>query len=400
MRVLIALTYYRPYISGLTIYAERLARSLVQRGHEVTVLTSRNEAGLPQQEIMDGVQVYRMDIVARISKGVVMPAMPFIGWRLAHKAEIVNLHLPQLDAPWLAVFSRLQGKPLVVTYQCDLQLPSGWLNRLANAAITLANHVSARLAHAIVVLNQDYAENSSFLRRYMHKTHPVLPPVELPELNDTARQSFKQRANLVPKHAEILIGMVARLASEKGVEYLAKALPIILKKYPNARVLYAGPYENVPGEAAYYQRVLPLIEALGDRWTFLGALPDEEMPAFFEACDVTVLPSLNSTEAFGMVQVESMACGTPVVTSDLPGMRQPIKLSGMGEIVPPADEVALVNAILRILDNPQAYQPGQKAAALIAATSPQQTAIEYEKIFDLLLKYPTEHMDKNVEHAE
>lgn len=386
MRVLIALTYYRPYISGLTIYAERVARSLAQRGHAVTVLASRHQSGLPQQEIIDGVKVNRLNVAARISKGVIMPALPFIGWKLLRQADIVNLHLPQFESTILAILARLLGKRLVVTYQCDIQLPSGLVNRLANTVVTLANHVTARLAHVIVVLNQDYADHSTFLRRYLHKVRPVLPPVVLADLSQAGLQSFRLRARLKP--GERLIGMAARLASEKGVEYLAKALPIIMNKYPHARVLYVGPYENVLGEAAYARRVLPLIETLGDRWTFLGTLPDAEMPAFYEACDVTVLPSLNSTEAFGMVQVESMTCGTPVIASDLPGLRQPVKLSGMGEIVPPADEVALAGAILQVLDNPQAYKPGQRAASLFTATSPEHTAIEYEKIFDSLLKYP------------
>lgn len=394
MRLLIALTYYRPYISGLTIYAERVARSLAQRGHAVTVLTSRHQDSLPPQELVHGVQVHRLNVAARISKGVLMPGLPFVGWRLVSQAEIVNLHLPQLESALLAVFARLLRKRLVVTYQCDVLLPRGLVNRLANAAVNFANHITASLAHTIVVLNQDYADHSNFLRSHRHKVLPVLPPVVLAHPSQAARQAFQARAQLKP--GERLIGMAARLAAEKGVEYLAKALPLVLKKYPEARVLYVGPYENVLGEAAYARKVMPLIEALGDRWTFLGALPDEEMPAFFETCDVTVLPSLNSTEAFGMVQVESMACGTPVVTSDLPGMRQPVIMSGMGLVVPPADEASLAGAILRILDNPQAYAPGEKAAALIAATHPQHTAIEYEKIFDSLLKYPR---DRNLIHG-
>ena len=138
-------------------------------------------------------------------------------------------------------------------------------------------------------------------------------------------------------------------------------------------------------ESEYQRKISQLTSKYAKYLVFLGSLKEEQMGAFYANLNLLVLPSVNSTEAFGMVQVESMACGTPVVTSDLPGMRQPIKLSGMGEIVPPADEIALAKAILHILDNPQAYQPGQKAAALIAETSPQQTAIEYEKIFDLLL---------------
>ena len=60
MRVLIALTYYRPHYSGLTIYTERLARALAARGHLVTVLTSQFDKNLPREEIVDGVRVVRM----------------------------------------------------------------------------------------------------------------------------------------------------------------------------------------------------------------------------------------------------------------------------------------------------------------------------------------------------
>jgi len=77
MQILIALTYYRPHYSGLTIYVERLARALAAQGHQVTVLTSRYAATLPAQEKLDGVEVRRLPVAMRISKGVIMPSMPF-----------------------------------------------------------------------------------------------------------------------------------------------------------------------------------------------------------------------------------------------------------------------------------------------------------------------------------
>src|SRR5262249_27368819 len=70
MRVLLSLTYYRPYVSGLTIYVERLGRALAERGHYVTVLTSQYEGSLPREELLDGVHVVRVPVAARISKGV------------------------------------------------------------------------------------------------------------------------------------------------------------------------------------------------------------------------------------------------------------------------------------------------------------------------------------------
>ncbi|GAJ01062.1 unnamed protein product, partial [marine sediment metagenome] len=77
---------------------------------------------------------------------------------------------------------------------------------------------------------------------------------------------------------------------------------------------------------------------------FLGILPSDEWAVFFHEAEVTVLPSINSTEAFGMVQVESMICGTPVLSTDMPRVRQPVKLTGMGRIVPPRNSAALSQA--------------------------------------------------------
>jgi glycosyltransferase involved in cell wall biosynthesis len=92
-----------------------------------------------------------------------------------------------------------------------------------------------------------------------------------------------------------------------------------------------------------------------------------------------VLPSTNSTESFGIVQVESMACGTPVVASDMPGVRQPVKMTGMGRVVPPADFYALAEAISAVLDHPDHYKGDVNA--VITRFSPQHIAEEYEGVF-------------------
>jgi glycosyltransferase involved in cell wall biosynthesis len=380
MRILTALTYYRPHYSGLTIYADRLVRALAARGHQVTVLTSRYDRNLPAEEISDGVCIIRPWVMARVSKGVLMPGMISVAWKLARQADIVHLHLPQLDAAPIALLSRLLGKPVVLSYQCDLRLPPGPVHWLANKVSNLANHVSARLANVIVVLNRDYAENSSFLRNYLDKVQVVIPPVELPEIHKTDLEAFQRKANIQP--GQRLIGMVARLASEKGVEYLIQAMEIVLQKYPTARVLYAGQHQNVMGEEAYAQRLAPMIARLGDHWTFLGGVSAIELRALYHTCEVTVLPSINSTEAFGLVQVESMICGTPVVASDIPGVRQPVKMTGMGYIVPPMNGSALAQGILQVLDRPDQFNCDVNAIARQFA--PSATAQEYEQIYQAL----------------
>ena len=97
-----------------------------------------------------------------------------------------------------------------------------------------------------------------------------------------------------------------------------------------------------------------------------------------------MLPSLNSTELFGMVQVEAMSCGTPVVASDLPGVRQPVRMTGMGLVVPPADAPALAKALIEILDHPENYQGDAQAVA--QRFSSQRIAEEYEALFNGLIK--------------
>ena len=378
MRILIALTYYRPHYSGLTIYAERLARALVERGNQVTVLTSRYDPNLKPNEDCDGVRVIRPRVGLHISKGVLMPSLPYWAWKLVKQADIVHLHLPQLDAAPIALIARLQRKPVILTYHCDLILPLGFIHRLANSVSNIANHISASLAQAVVTNTRDYAQNSVFLQNYPEKLQAIYPPVELEPIREQDKIAFIQKAGIQP--GERIIGMAARLASEKGVEYLAQALPLVLQHHPEARVIYVGQYQNVWGESKYAQHLDPILKKLGDRWKFMGIVSPSELSAFFHICDVITVPSLNTTESFSIVQVEAMICGTPVVASDLPGVRQPIKLTGMGEIVPPADSDALAQALNSILDHPDQYS--QDSQAIAEQFSPSSIAGQYEDLFN------------------
>jgi len=166
----------------------------------------------------------------------------------------------------------------------------------------------------------------------------------------------------------------------RGVEYLAQSLPLVLEKYPQARVLFVGPYQNVVGEEEYVRRLAPLIKQLGEHWSFLGVISPVEMAAFFHECEVTILPSINSTESYGLVQVESITCGTPVIASDLPGVRVPVTKTGMGRIVPAANSEELARSIIAVLENPQAYRGHPEK--LVRFSTPESVAMEYETAFE------------------
>jgi len=384
MKILIELTYYRPHTSGLTIYAERLAKALVKKGHTVTVLTSQYNSALPKNEVLQGVQIVRVPVIMRVSKGVIMPTFGWVANKLVKEHDVIHLHLPQLDAAGLALRGRIHRKPTVITYHCDLRMPRGIINWVANQSIHLMNHIAGIFTHRIVTYTQDYAEHSKFISHFMKKLVIINPPVELPEISELEIQTFKQQHNSSDNHP--VIGMAARFATEKGVEVLLYALEEIILKYPRVEVWFAGPYEKILGEERYIERLMPLIRRYQKKgnWKFLGLLSPREMAAFYPNLDILTIPSLNSTEAFGLVQIEAMMNKVPSIASNLPGVRQPVIRHGMGEIIPIGDSKKLAQAVSMIIEDKEKYSIGyQKVKEQYNSSS---VAEEYIKLFEEINK--------------
>mgnify|MGYP001263655678 CR=1 FL=1 len=379
MKILTVLTYYRPHTSGLTIYAERLARAFVKRGHQVTVMTTQYDPSLPREETLDGVKIIRIPVAVRVSKGVIAPTFGWVATKLVAQHDVVQLHLPQFDAPGVALRGRLFGKPAMLTYHCDLLLPPGFFNRFVNFVVNLMNNAAGIFSNHIVTYTQDYADNSPYLSRYASKLTPILPPVEMPSPLPGAVEAFAAEHRVDERKP--VIGMVTRFASEKGVEILLDALPTILKKYPKAQVLYAGQHQNVMGEQAYFDKLIPKIreyESSG-HWTFLGNLDPVQLAALYPNLDVLTVPSLNSTEAFGLVQIEAMLNGVPCVPSALPGVRQPVTMHGMGRVARIGDAADLAESILTVLNEPQKFKGDIES--IKRSYNPDSVAQEYEKLF-------------------
>jgi glycosyltransferase involved in cell wall biosynthesis len=316
-------------------------------------------------------------VILRVSKGVIMPGFGDIARALLREHDVASIHLPQLDAAGLAFSARyITGTPVVLTYHCDLRLPPGAFNRFVDRVVVGANYVAATLADRIVAYTDDYAAHSPLLSRFRSKWAIIPPPVILPAPYPGAVEAFAAQWDL---HRRPVIGFVTRLAAEKGVEVLVEALPRIMQEFPDVRVLFAGPFRNVLGEEAYAKRLEPLIEQLGSQWAFLGTLNQQELAALYPNCSVLVLPSLNSTESFGLVQVEAMLHGTPVVASDLPGVRVPVQRTGMGELAPVGDACGLAEAVLRVLRARDTYV--RPRAEIAAHFNLQATLADYEQVF-------------------
>jgi len=344
VRILVALTYYRPHISGLTTYAQRLAEGLAARGHHVTVLTSHYDDSLPLEEDRNGVRVVRVGVLARVGKGVLMPAYARRARALtaAHDVILVNYPITPLESDALVRAARALTVPVVAAYQCDLELPGSAWSRAVQFAVEAAGRRLLGEAARVLVLSMDYARTSRLLQPHLAKCVVHAPPVLLHPAD--AQEIARFRARHAPG-ADVVIGVAARIAAEKGIEYLLAAREPLGRALGRVQLILTGEPGGALGEAPYWARVAPLFDAWADRASFVGQLPDSQMAAFFGACDVTCLPSVNRTESFGLVQVESMLCGTPVVATDLPGIRDPIARSGMGRLVPPCDAAALATAI-------------------------------------------------------
>ncbi len=378
MKILEVLTYYRPWVSGLTIYVERLSKALAEQGHDVTVLTSQYDPQLPRYDVLDGVKIVRIPVALRISKGVIMPGFGPMAWKLARRADVIHLHLPQFDAPGVALRGLIMGKPVILTYHCDLQLPKGLFNRLVDRFVLMQNQIAGQIADVVVTYTRDYGTHSPFLSQYVDKKLQIVPPpVSLAVCSTEEVDRFYIRHQLEKR---AVIGISARLASEKGVEILLKALPIVLKKIPNALVLHAGPYEDIIGEEAYAERLAPLFQRYKEQYKLLGTLHGEELTAFYKSLDVLCICSLNSTESFGLVQIEAMRNGVPVASCNLPGVRQPVAMTGMGEITSVGDHEALAQAIINILREKKKFVRDKRLIA--KSFDPSVTAAAYLSLFN------------------
>lgn len=340
MKVLIVLNYYTPYISGVTetarIQAEYLAKD---PNNQVTVVCS-NHDNLIEEEVINNVRVIRTPVIMKISKGTISPKFITTVKKLSKEYDIVNLHTPMLES---GIISKLINKEkLVVTYQCDVNLPKSIINNFIVKVMDISHKMAFKRAKRIVVSSIDYANSSRILKKFSSKLLEIAPP-------------FKETVPVEIERNNKVIGFCGRIVEEKGIDVLIKAFEILQKKDSSLLLKIAGDYKKVAGGSIYPQLKKYIEENNIKNIEFLGRLSDEELIEFYSSIGAFVLPSINSLEAFGMVQLEAMLCNTPVVSSDLPGVRTIVSNTGMGLVSKRGDEKDLADKIFEVMKDRKKY---------------------------------------------
>lgn len=342
----VALTYYEPYISGLTHTARSIAEGMVERGWRVAVVATQHDPHLPLRETIAGVDVYRAPPLMRVNRGFITPRYPALTARLARRSSVLFLNLPMAEA---ALVTAAAGRtPVVSMVHIDLYLPPSRFSRALMRMSDATSRAAIRRSAAVVAYSQDQAVASQFWpdirkRRFV--------PIAAPCLDRRDGQPRYRETNALH------VGFLGRVVEEKGIPYLVRAFHQIAD--PDARLLIAGNYHAVAGGSNLADIQA---EIAGDsRIRVLGELRGKEVDDFYASIDVFALPSV--AESFGIVQAEAMMCGIPSVTTDLPGGRYPVTSTGFGRVIPPRDPVALEKAILEMADAPQDWRDGKAKEA-------------------------------------
>jgi lipopolysaccharide/colanic/teichoic acid biosynthesis glycosyltransferase/glycosyltransferase involved in cell wall biosynthesis len=328
VRVLHVGKFYPPVRGGMETILQTLCEA-GGAGVRSRVLVSNTRARTEREH--GGVEVTRVASVGRVGTVGVCPTLPLWMRRLA--ADVVVLHEPNPMGFWAYLLARPRGR-LVVWLHSELVLDR-WYYRVYRPFLRAA----LRRADRVVVSSPPLRDRVAGAGGAGDRTVVIPYGIDTERLRPTA-ETHARAAAIRARYRGPLVLFVGRLVAYKGVDVLLRALP------PSAGTLI------VAGNGPLGAALRTMVETLGlrDRVVFLGAVDDGELAALYHACDVFALPSTGPNEAFGLVQLEAMACGKPVVSTDLPSGVPWVNQHGQtGLIVPPGDADALRDALDALL---------------------------------------------------
>jgi glycosyltransferase involved in cell wall biosynthesis len=344
LTVLHAAKFYPPVRGGMETVVGDLCNGTAEEW-DVRVVAANDRPRTVEERCGD-VEVVRAAALGSANSVPLCPSLAMHLWR--KPADCVVLHEPNPIAG-SALFLRMPGRRLVVWHHSDLLRP--WW---APYTYGLVQRALYRRAECVIVSSPNLAASSSLVQC---ARRVVVIPFGI-QIERYRSLDGKQRA-IVSALRTTTAGpralFVGRFVYYKGVDVLLEAMARCA-----GTLLLVG---DGPLEPALRQRAIAL--GIQDRVVFAGRVSDEDLPAYYQASDVFVLPSIARTETFGVVQVEAMAAGLPVVSTNLPTGVPWVNQHGVsGLVVPPADAGRLADAIGCLLENPELRERlGRNAAA-------------------------------------
>lgn len=359
MKIVMLTPYYYPHTGGTEKYVKDLSIGLVQAGHEVTVISNnvpiRKHA--PAEEVVQGVKIIRLPAFDTLY----LPVTWAFNLKLVEGYDIVHVHVPAYS--FLRAVGRKVKAPVVTTFHCDIvsfdkfmgiPLPKFFLKAFEWVFDVFYARRHLPFANAIISTTESYARTSFVLKDFPHKVIPI--GIHYENFDEKIKE-----LGLAEKRKKNTILFLGRLAANKGVHYLVEAMPKILSEVPDAKLIICGEGE----EKAH---LLALIRKFGIKNSveFYGVVTFDKLVEFYATSTVFVLPSINRLEAFGIVQLEAMACRTPVVASNIPGVCSVMEEGKSGLLAEPRNPDSLAEQILKILKDPEmARRMGERGRQLI-----------------------------------
>lgn len=345
---------YSPLIGGydnqVKLLAERLSKT-----HSVKVVTF-NLTNSPQSESINDVEVYR------VTPQLVFYRVPFSFSYLRKIGEldfdILHAHgFVPVVSDFAVAYAKQKKKKTVYTHHFDgnVQDAKAW-NQFASLYNRFIGRPSLTFVDSIVATTRSYAETSATLKSCLKKVHVIPCFVDCsrfkPALPSQVAQ-LKQRLGLNDKKTVLFVG---RIVPYKGIEYLIWAVEYAKKQLgEEINLLLVGGEEGrgITDKSLYSQQIHRLAQnsSVNRNIHFLGRVENEQLPTYYSLADVFALPSVMRGEAFGSVLLESLACGTPVVASNIPGVRDVLKGNdSVGKYAAPRDAVALSKALVELIN--------------------------------------------------
>lgn len=337
---------FPPYRGGIGNSVYNLAERLGERGAKITVFTPNYHNLAPDYN--DTFKVRRLEPFVQWGNAACILQLL---WKL-RGSNVIHLHLPFIGST-LAVllFSYLHPKQkLVVTYHMDL-VGNGLKKLIFNLYKVFCLPLILRRADKIFISSVDYIENSDIRKFYLRHKKKFF---ELPFGIDTEKFSPKEKnMDLTEKFFINKDDAVLLFVGGLDVAHYFKGLDILLRALKNVR---DGGIENfkliIVGDGdqkADYQNITQSFN-INDNVIFAGSVNNAELPDYYNLCDIFILPSIDKSEAFGLVLLEAAACAKPLIASDLPGVRTVVR-DGGGFLAKPGDADDLSEKIKSLLED-------------------------------------------------